>query len=77
MTTALAKQVKGSTSAVRQHLEIFERAREVYLGAIKRAEADYFERIKRATSVLAGEAESAAPEAPSEPSSEVSAPPPA
>jgi hypothetical protein len=58
MSTALVKSskaVKGSTSAVRSHLDAVERARELYLATIKRAEADYFDRIKRATDLMAGE----------------------
>ena len=51
-----SKAVKGSTSAVRSHLDAVERARELYLATIKRAEADYFDRIKRATDLLTGEA---------------------
>jgi hypothetical protein len=47
-----SKAVKGSTSAVRSHLDAVERARELYLATIKRAEADYFDRIKRATDML-------------------------
>ena len=50
-----SKAVKGSTSAVRSHLDAVERARELYLATIKRAEADYFDRIKRATDIIAGE----------------------
>ena len=57
MTTQLvraSKELKGSTSVIRQHLDAVDRAREVYLGQIKRAEADYFERIKRATEIVTG-----------------------
>jgi len=57
MTTAIvraSKELKGSTSVIRQHLDAVDRAREVYLGQIKRAEADYFERIKRATEIVTG-----------------------
>jgi hypothetical protein len=46
--------VKGNTSAVRAHLDAVERARTIYLAAIKRAEADYFERIKHATELVVG-----------------------
>ena len=52
-----SKAVKGSTSLVRQHLDAVERAREIYLASIKRAEAEYFERIKRATEIVSGEPE--------------------
>jgi hypothetical protein len=70
-----SKVIKGMTSNVRTHFDVFDRARDVYLAQIKRAEADYFERIKRATEMLTGEGESATPEAaaPAAPS-EVSAP---
>jgi len=57
MTTALvraSKELKGSTSIIRQHLDAVDRAREIYLGQIKRAEAEYFERIKRATEIVTG-----------------------
>jgi hypothetical protein len=46
--------IKGNTSAVRTHLDAVERARTIYLAAIKRAEADYFERIKHATELVVG-----------------------
>lgn len=57
MTTAIvraSKELKGSTSVIRQHLDAVDRAREIYLGQIKRAEAEYFERIKRATEIVTG-----------------------
>jgi hypothetical protein len=47
-----SKTIKGSTSAVRSHLDAVERARELYLATIRWAEADYFDRIKRATDLL-------------------------
>jgi hypothetical protein len=49
-----SKELKGSTSVIRQHLDAVDRAREVYLGQIKRAEAEYFERIKKATEIVTG-----------------------
>lgn len=55
MNTALvkpSKTIKGMTSMVRTHLDAVERAREIYLAQIKRAEADYFERINRAMGVI-------------------------
>jgi hypothetical protein len=52
-----SKVVKGATSTVRTHLDAVERAREIYLAQIKRAEADYFERIKHATAIITGEQE--------------------
>lgn len=67
MTTAIAKTskaVKGITSTVRRHLDEFERAREIYLATIKRAESEYFDRIKRATEMAIGDAK--APEVTSE-----------
>jgi hypothetical protein len=57
MTTAVTKAsklVKDNTSTVRHHLNAVERAREIYLAQIKRAEADYFERIKLATALVTG-----------------------
>lgn len=63
MTAAVvktSKMVKGMTSGVRAHFDVFDRARDVYLNQIKKAEADYFDRIRRATELLAGEAEEAA-----------------
>ena len=41
---------------VRSHFDVFERARNIYLAQIKKAEFDYYERIKRATAFLADEA---------------------
>jgi hypothetical protein len=52
-----SKVVKSFTSGVRTHFDVFDRARDIYLNQIKKAESDYFERIRRATTVLAGEAE--------------------
>jgi hypothetical protein len=70
MTTAMvktSKAVKGITSTVRTHLDAVERAREIYLATIKRAESEYFERIRHATEMVIGDAK--APEATSETSS--------
>jgi hypothetical protein len=50
-----SKVIKGMTSNVRTHFDVFDRARDLYLEQIKRAEAAYFERIRRATAILAGE----------------------
>jgi hypothetical protein len=58
MNTAIIKTSKAAkilNSAVLNHLDSVERAREIYLAQIKRAEADYFDRIKRATSIMTGE----------------------
>jgi hypothetical protein len=66
MNTALvkpSKAIKGMTSMVRTHLDAVEHAREIYLAQIKRAEADYFERMKRIMGILQ---EDAPPEAPKE-----------
>lgn len=55
MSTALvkpSKEIKGITAMVRTHLDAVERARELYLNQIKRAEAEYFERINRAMGIL-------------------------
>ena len=49
-----SKELKGSTSVIRKHLDAVDRAREIYLGQIKRAEAEYFERIKQATEIVTG-----------------------
>ena len=67
MTTAVtkvAKQVKDTTSAVREHLTVVERARDIYLAGIKRLEAEYFDRIKRATEIVAGNGEDHTAETP-------------
>ncbi len=62
-----SKEVKGVASTVRTHLDAVQRARELFLATMKRAESDYFERIKRATPTFAGEevtaGNGAAPEA--------------
>jgi len=50
-----SKAIKASTSVVRAHLDAVERARELYQAAMKRAEAEYFDRIKRATAIITGE----------------------
>jgi hypothetical protein len=55
MKTALVKTskvIKSGTEAVRQHFDILDRAREIYLSQMKKAEADYFERLRRATEML-------------------------
>jgi hypothetical protein len=52
-----SKEIKNITSGVRGHFDVFDRARDIYLNQIKKAESDYFERIRRATAVLSGEAE--------------------
>ena len=57
-----SKVVKEMTSNVRTSFDVFDRARDIYLQQIKRAEADYYDRIKRATAILAGEASEAAEE---------------
>jgi hypothetical protein len=57
-----SKVVKGATNTVRTHLDAVERAREIYLAQIRRAEADYFERIKHATAIITGEPEQSATE---------------
>jgi hypothetical protein len=48
-----SKSVKANTTTVGNHLDAVGRAREIYLAQIKRAEADYFERIERATEIFA------------------------
>jgi hypothetical protein len=50
-----SKVVKNFTSGVRTHFDVFDRARDIYLNQIKKAESDYFDRIRRATELLAGE----------------------
>lgn len=52
MVSAVAKMVKGATSNVKTHMEVFERAREIYIAQMGRAEADYFARIRKATAAL-------------------------
>lgn len=59
MTTAVvraSKELKSSTSNVRQHLDAVERAREIYLAGMKRLEADYYDRITKATAIVSGNA---------------------
>ena len=59
-----SKVIKGMTSGVRTHFDVFDRARDIYLNQIKKAESDYFERIRRATAIIAGDgAEAPQPEA--------------
>jgi hypothetical protein len=55
-----SKVVKNFTSGVRTHFDVFDRARDIYLNQIKKAESDYFDRIRRATELLAGEEETVA-----------------
>jgi hypothetical protein len=58
MSTAIvkaSKAVKGMNVNVLNHLNAVERAREIYLAQIKRAESEYFDRIKRATEIITGE----------------------
>ena len=59
-----SKAVKNYTSGVRSHFDVFDRARDIYLNQIKKAESDYFERIRRATALLAGEETIIVPPAP-------------
>ncbi len=56
-----SKAIKKATNGIRSHFDIVERARSIYLSQIKRAEAEYYERLKRATAILSGE-EEATPE---------------
>ena len=63
MTTTIvraSKELKGSTSVIRKHLDAVDRARELYLQQIKRAEHEYFERIKHATTLITGDDEETA-----------------
>lgn len=53
----ISKTIKDNTSAVRAHLSVVERAREIYLGQIKRAETEYFHRIESAAAILHGDKE--------------------
>jgi L-fucose mutarotase/ribose pyranase (RbsD/FucU family) len=67
MTRAIVKTskvVKEITSNVRTSFDVFDRARDIYLAQIRRAEHDYYERIRRATAIITGEAEDAGEEAP-------------
>jgi hypothetical protein len=62
MNTALvkpSKEIKNITSFVRTHLDAVERARTIYLAQIKRAEADYYERMKRVMDIMQGNEPSA------------------
>jgi hypothetical protein len=47
-----SKAIKGSTAAVRLHADTLNRAWQIYLGQIKRAETEYVERIKRAAEMF-------------------------
>jgi Mg2+ and Co2+ transporter CorA len=58
-----SKIIRQMTANARAHFDIFDRARDIYLAQIARAEADYNERLKRALTVLTGEAEAVAPAA--------------
>jgi hypothetical protein len=49
-----SKAIKGVTSQVRSHLDAFEHAGDIYLAGMKRLEAEYVERIKKATELLTG-----------------------
>lgn len=58
-----SKAIKTATSNVRTISDAFDRAREIYLATIKRAEAEYFERIKHATeSITEAPIEASAPD---------------
>jgi hypothetical protein len=52
-----SKIIKDATSSVRAHFDVFDRARDIYLGQIKRAEIEYNDRLKRALIILTGEEE--------------------
>jgi hypothetical protein len=65
-----SKVIKEMTSSVRTSFDVFDRAREIYLAQIRRAEHDYYNRIKHATAILTGEASEATEEASSAASSE-------
>lgn len=62
-----SKQIKKATAGVRTHFDIVERARNIYLSQIKRAEAEYYERLKRATAILSGEEEATSEPQPTAP----------
>lgn len=55
--TKTSKIIKDMTANARAHFDIFDKARNIYLQQIARAEADYNERLKRALVVLTGEVE--------------------
>ncbi len=55
MSTGLLKSSK-SKSPTQMLIDAVGRAGEMYQAAIKRAEADYFERIKKATEAAVGDA---------------------
>ena len=43
-----SKEIKGKTSRMRKHLDELERARNIYMATIEKAETAYFERITEA-----------------------------
>lgn len=52
-----SKELKTATSTVRKVFDAHDRAREIYLQQMRRAEADYCERIKQAMTLITGEDE--------------------
>jgi hypothetical protein len=66
-----SKAIKDSTSTGRMVLDAVERARAIYLAQIKRAEAELFDRIRKATDIIAG-VDTAPPEVSGEASEQVS-----
>jgi hypothetical protein len=63
MSTSLAKSSK-SKSPAQMLIEAVKRAGEMYEAAVKRAEADYFERLKKATEAAVGNPEVIVPPPP-------------
>ena len=55
-----SKELKTATSTVRKVFDAHDRAREIYLSQMKRAEADYCERIKDAMTIITGDHEETA-----------------
>jgi hypothetical protein len=58
MTTTVvkaSKELRTATSTVRKVFDAHDRAREIYLQQMRRAEADYCERIKQAMTLITGD----------------------
>jgi hypothetical protein len=69
-STSLAKKpasfMREYTQAVRDHSAAMARVTDQYMAALKRAEAQYFEGVKRITDAVTAETGPSAPEVPSE-----------
>jgi len=49
-----SKVLKGSVSKIGEHLNAVQRARDIYQAGMKRLEAEYYERIKHASTIFDG-----------------------